>query len=78
MNIVFVSSAILHAVSASRPRAEVAYCIHGLAKRLSKAHSWKVYGPSEHLVAVFLLILWGLVHQASVSSILDLLYYCIF
>ncbi|XP_050373437.1 putative clathrin assembly protein At5g35200 isoform X2 [Argentina anserina] len=33
---------ILHAIPASRPRAEVAYCIHALAKRLSKAHSWKV------------------------------------
>ncbi|KAM1743631.1 hypothetical protein ACFX12_013508 [Malus domestica] len=33
---------ILNAVSASRPRAEVAYCIFGLARRLSKTHSWKV------------------------------------
>ncbi|TQD92061.1 hypothetical protein C1H46_022340 [Malus baccata] len=29
-------------MSASRPRAEVAYCIFGLARRLSKTHSWKV------------------------------------
>ncbi|KAL6189170.1 hypothetical protein ACLB2K_040560 [Fragaria x ananassa] len=35
-------TSILHAIPASRPRAEVAYCIHALAKRLSKAHSWKV------------------------------------
>ncbi|PRQ37669.1 putative ANTH domain-containing protein [Rosa chinensis] len=33
---------ILRAIPASRPRAEVAYCIHALARRLSKAHSWKV------------------------------------
>ncbi|KAH0993261.1 hypothetical protein GBA52_004744 [Prunus armeniaca] len=33
---------ILNAVSALRPRAEAAYCIHGLARRLSKTHNWKV------------------------------------
>ncbi|PQQ13672.1 putative clathrin assembly protein [Prunus yedoensis var. nudiflora] len=33
---------ILKAVSALRPRAEAAYCIHGLARRLSKTHNWKV------------------------------------
>ncbi|XP_016647795.1 PREDICTED: putative clathrin assembly protein At5g35200 isoform X2 [Prunus mume] len=33
---------ILNAVSAFRPRAEAAYCIHGLARRLSKTHNWKV------------------------------------
>ncbi|BBG92952.1 ENTH/ANTH/VHS superfamily protein [Prunus dulcis] len=32
---------ILNAVSAFRPRAEAAYCIHGLARRLSKTHNWK-------------------------------------
>lgn len=35
-------SAILGAVSGSRPRADVAYCIHTLTKRLAKTHSWVV------------------------------------
>lgn len=35
-------SEILEAVSASRPRADVAYCIQSLAKRLAKTHSWTV------------------------------------
>ncbi|KAL2929711.1 hypothetical protein RDABS01_035121 [Bienertia sinuspersici] len=34
--------AIFAAVSATRPRADVAYCIHGLARRLSKTHNWAV------------------------------------
>lgn len=38
----FMFSAILAAVSASRPRADVAYCIQGLAKRLAKTRSWTV------------------------------------
>ncbi|KAK0571416.1 hypothetical protein LWI29_015395 [Acer saccharum] len=33
---------ILDAVSASKPRADVAYCIQGLAKRLAKTHNWTV------------------------------------
>ncbi|KAF6156366.1 hypothetical protein GIB67_031487 [Kingdonia uniflora] len=33
---------IFDAVSASRPRADVAYCIHGLSKRLAKTHNWAV------------------------------------
>ncbi|XP_043710694.1 putative clathrin assembly protein At5g35200 [Telopea speciosissima] len=33
---------IFDAVSASRPRADVAYCIHGLARRLAKTHNWAV------------------------------------
>ncbi|KAL7228067.1 hypothetical protein ACSBR1_022858 [Camellia fascicularis] len=33
---------IIDAVSASRPRADVAYCIHALAKRLAKTHNWAV------------------------------------
>ncbi|CAN8230494.1 unnamed protein product [Cochlearia groenlandica] len=33
---------ILFATSAIRPRADVAYCIHALAKRLSKTHNWVV------------------------------------
>ncbi|XP_006474617.1 putative clathrin assembly protein At5g35200 [Citrus sinensis] len=35
-------SKILEAVLASRPRADVAYCIQSLAKRLAKTHSWTV------------------------------------
>ncbi|KAK9947509.1 hypothetical protein M0R45_003129 [Rubus argutus] len=34
--------AIFSAVSATRPRADVAYCIHGLARRLAKTHNWAV------------------------------------
>ncbi|XP_057969033.1 putative clathrin assembly protein At5g35200 [Malania oleifera] len=33
---------IFDAVSASRPRADVAYCIQGLGKRLAKTHNWAV------------------------------------
>ncbi|XP_038700273.1 putative clathrin assembly protein At5g35200 isoform X2 [Tripterygium wilfordii] len=34
--------AIFAAVSATRPRADVAYCIHVLARRLKKTHNWAV------------------------------------
>ncbi|GFS35685.1 ENTH/ANTH/VHS superfamily protein [Actinidia rufa] len=34
--------AIFVAISATRPRADVAYCIHALARRLSKTHNWAV------------------------------------
>ncbi|XP_024169781.1 putative clathrin assembly protein At5g35200 [Rosa chinensis] len=34
--------AIFSAVSATRPRADVAYCIHGLAMRSAKTHNWVV------------------------------------
>ncbi|GAV88191.1 ANTH domain-containing protein [Cephalotus follicularis] len=34
--------AIFAAISATRPRADVAYCIHVLARRLSKTHNWAV------------------------------------
>ncbi|XP_021658077.1 putative clathrin assembly protein At5g35200 isoform X2 [Hevea brasiliensis] len=34
--------AVFAAVSATRPRADVAYCIHALARRLSKTHNWAV------------------------------------
>ncbi|KAH9610838.1 hypothetical protein KSS87_005285 [Heliosperma pusillum] len=34
--------AIFAAVSATRPRADVAYCIHALAKRLANTHNWAV------------------------------------
>lgn len=33
---------ILQATSAVRPRADVAYCIHALARRLAKTHNWAV------------------------------------
>ncbi|XAR72218.1 hypothetical protein NMG60_11018786 [Bertholletia excelsa] len=33
---------ILLATSAVRPRADVAYCIHALARRLAKTHNWTV------------------------------------
>ncbi|KAL3501912.1 hypothetical protein ACH5RR_036361 [Cinchona calisaya] len=33
---------ILIATSAVRPRADVAYCIHALARRLAKTHNWTV------------------------------------
>lgn len=34
---------ILVATSAIRPRADVAYCIHTLARRLAKTHNWTVW-----------------------------------
>ncbi|XP_019440645.1 PREDICTED: putative clathrin assembly protein At5g35200 [Lupinus angustifolius] len=34
--------AIFSAISATRPRADVAYCIHALARRLSRTHNWVV------------------------------------
>ncbi|KAF8393151.1 hypothetical protein HHK36_021392 [Tetracentron sinense] len=34
--------AVFAAISASRPRADVAYCIHALARRLAKTHNWAV------------------------------------
>ncbi|KAK1293761.1 putative clathrin assembly protein [Acorus calamus] len=33
---------IFDAVSAARPRADVAYCINGLGRRLAKTHNWAV------------------------------------
>ncbi|KAF9612981.1 hypothetical protein IFM89_004784 [Coptis chinensis] len=33
-------STIFSTISSSRPRADVAYCIYALAKRLSKTHNW--------------------------------------
>ncbi|KAJ6794790.1 putative clathrin assembly protein [Iris pallida] len=34
--------AIFYAISASRPRADVAYCIHALSRRLAKTRNWAV------------------------------------
>ncbi|PWA40070.1 hypothetical protein CTI12_AA566260 [Artemisia annua] len=39
--------AIFAAISATRPRADVAYCIHALARRLSKTHNWAAERLSE-------------------------------
>lgn len=33
---------IFIATSAIRPRADVAYCIHALSRRLAKTHNWTV------------------------------------
>ncbi|KAI3899868.1 hypothetical protein MKW92_008884 [Papaver armeniacum] len=33
---------IFEAISSSRPRADVLYCIHALSKRLAKTHTWAV------------------------------------
>ncbi|XP_058115613.1 putative clathrin assembly protein At5g35200 [Magnolia sinica] len=34
--------AIFSAISAARPRADIAYCIYALARRLAKTHNWAV------------------------------------
>lgn len=39
---VFFFSEILVATSTIRPRADVAYCLHALARRLAKTHNWTV------------------------------------
>jgi hypothetical protein len=36
------SAGIFFATSASRPRADVAYCINALARRIAKTHNWTV------------------------------------
>ncbi|XP_038693233.1 uncharacterized protein LOC119991100 isoform X1 [Tripterygium wilfordii] len=36
------ASAIYAALLATRPHADVAYCIHALARRLSKTHNWEL------------------------------------
>ncbi|RWR90995.1 putative clathrin assembly protein [Cinnamomum micranthum f. kanehirae] len=38
---------IFSAISATRPRADVAYCIHALARRLAKTHNWAAERLSE-------------------------------
>ena len=35
-------AAIFAATSVARPRADVAYCIHALARRVEKTHNWAV------------------------------------
>lgn len=40
--LIYLSAEIFSATSAVRPRADVAYCIHALAKRLSKTRNWIV------------------------------------
>lgn len=39
---VVIIAAIFAYISASRPRADVAYCIHALARRLSRTRNWAV------------------------------------
>lgn len=38
----YVFAEILISTSAIRPRADVAYCLHALARRLAKTHNWTV------------------------------------
>lgn len=40
---VYLFAEILAAISANRPRADVAYCIHALWRRLSKTRNWIVW-----------------------------------
>ncbi|TQE11345.1 hypothetical protein C1H46_003079 [Malus baccata] len=56
---------IFSATSVTRPRADVAYCIHALAKRLSKTRSWIVMSlfiPSL-LVLVLVIVVFVVVHN---------------
>lgn len=54
---VIFSTEIFSATSAVRPRADVAYCIHALAKRLSRTHNWVVSHLNTHTLS---LITWTL------------------
>ena len=49
-------AAIFSAISATRPRADVAYCIHALARRLSKTHNWAVGASSFSNYCTFELV----------------------
>ena len=40
--VLFQLTAIFAATSVARPRADVAYCIHALARRVEKTHNWAV------------------------------------
>ena len=40
--LIFFVVEIFLATSTIRPRADVAYCIHALARRLAKTHNWTV------------------------------------
>jgi hypothetical protein len=44
------NAAILAATSAARPRADVAYLINAIAKRLSKTHNWSVSYPGYYIL----------------------------
>ncbi|KAF5730031.1 hypothetical protein HS088_TW20G00401 [Tripterygium wilfordii] len=46
----FLLSAIYAAPLATRPHADVAYCIHALARRLSKTHNWEVRLRTKNLL----------------------------
>jgi len=64
-------AAIFAAISATRPRADVAYCIHALARRLSKTHNWAVCAPCLKSCAKYDWFLYG--HEIlSVYSLKDL------
>ena len=39
----YLFAEIFLSISAARPRADVAYCIHALARRLSKTRNWAVW-----------------------------------
>lgn len=52
----FYDSAIFAATSAARPRADVAYCIHALARRVSKTHNWTV--SCSYLSVCYMMIYW--------------------
>jgi hypothetical protein len=41
--VLYFFSEILGATSIARPRADVAYCIHALARRLAKTRNWTVH-----------------------------------
>lgn len=60
------------AISATRPRADVAYCIHALARRLSKTHNWAVL---LFFSAVILSIIVKSVRAASASLIIVVFYF---
>jgi hypothetical protein len=52
-----VVAAIFLATSSSRPRADVTYCIHVLARRIAKTHTWTV-SRSTLLGFIMCLLIW--------------------
>ncbi|KAK7267586.1 hypothetical protein RIF29_20264 [Crotalaria pallida] len=43
---------ILFATSAIRPRADVAYCIHALSRRLAKTRNWTVFYITSSIISL--------------------------